>query len=403
MKKAKSTTKRRVKNKSIQIRISTKKGFGIITLFFIIFATIVLLINNSQNVNNVLNSEAATNYGQSAACKKIEGTCEGTGKTNGEYFPNLCPGPATWECFVSSATLQKGSKASVNYGQSAACKSAGGTCESTDNHPDVDGTTGNYEQNLCPGPATWQCWVSATAGGTKKATGGGSTKTTGVNTPCTTPRGNGRCELTSTKLIAGETFLPGFCPGPDNVECMVQIAGGGAGGVASGSCGAGAVRVNGVCLSTIGCASGEARDPYFNNECAFTQDIVPPCPVGEAICTATKSCLTAAECNTADHQPPKSTVGTTCSVGEAVCSATKTCLTAAECNTAVHDHTNTVAGGQGAVLNCVGGAGQPPCATPAPNPTVVIAAPITNTGGSNANASLIQQIISLLQQLQHAL
>lgn len=379
MKKAKSKIKRRVKSKSIQVHISTKKGIGIITLFFIIFATIVLLISNSQNTNSVLNSNAADK--NSTACASIGGTCESTGNPNGEYFHNLCPGPVTEECFVSDATLKKGGSAPKGEIQSQACTDDGGTCESTSDHP-TRSASAYYIPNLCPGPATWQCYVSSAAD-------------TGLGTTCTTPQGKGICELTNSGLEGEVKFIPGHCPGPSAEECMVKDASSPP-VAAKPVCAAPKVECGATktCLTTAECNTAVHQPPKST---AGTG-----CPVGEAICGATKTCLTTEECTTAVHAAPPAAAKPACAAPKVECAATKSCLTTEECTTAVHAKT-AAAGGQSAVLNCVGGAGQPPCATPAPNPTVVIAAPITNTGGSNANASLLQQIISLLQQLQNAL
>lgn len=111
------------KTKQTHTHIPTKIGFGIISVLFIVFATVVLTVNNSQNTNAVNSSHAASNGGQSAACTSKGGTCKYFYPcTNGSCFwiYGICPGPSNWVCWVPAAP----------GGPGAPCFSGGvnGTC-----------------------------------------------------------------------------------------------------------------------------------------------------------------------------------------------------------------------------------------------------------------------------------
>lgn len=102
-----------------------------------------------QTTTTVVNTKSpCISYNTSGQCTYYQGTTQ----TTGTFVPTVAvPNKQT------SPQKQNPTAVPVNYGQSSSCRSIGGTCESTSAHPNQSG--GSYHANLCPGPATWKCWV----------------------------------------------------------------------------------------------------------------------------------------------------------------------------------------------------------------------------------------------------
>jgi hypothetical protein len=90
-----------------------------------------------------------------------------------------------------------------------------GTCVDTHVMGSCPGPT---MAGYCPGPDNIECCLALPS-----APAGGGTE--GVGTSCSVGGKAGTCVDTHTAGSCGAPTVPGFCPGPDNVECCLVPAG----------------------------------------------------------------------------------------------------------------------------------------------------------------------------------
>ena len=148
----------------------------------------------NNNVCCLPNKAPATT---SCTLQGMTGTCQSVSScTSGNTFAGLCPGDSTIQCCLPKPPSY--GSCTTSTGQVGDCHA--GTCSGTVFH------------NLCPGPATVTCCVTATAPVAAPSQNYGS---------CAVPNNSGGTTLGTCQSIStcSTTPVPGYCPGPNNIQC----------------------------------------------------------------------------------------------------------------------------------------------------------------------------------------
>lgn len=186
--------------KSIHTHVPTNIGVGIIALVVLVVGLIVVTQYNTSNQTQTVQSQAAGNP------PKTQNTVT-TSK------PVCISYTTTGKCvlYQSTTTTIPAKSPCISYNTSGKCTFYQGTNQ-----------TISVWTPTPPQPKKCQNGSCSSSSSSKSSGSNSGSTAPGVGTSCKTPQGSGKCELTSTKPGSGQTFLPGYCPGPANVQCLVK-------------------------------------------------------------------------------------------------------------------------------------------------------------------------------------